>query len=376
MVRAALLGAVLLFVTGASYLHQRIPGAGKPVGVDALCPFGGIETLFSLLAGGPFLQRVAASSVVLLVGSLALALVLRRSFCGQLCPLGALQGLFGWMGSRVVRRRPRLPKGLDRPARLLKYAVLAVFAVWTWQAATLVMRPFDPWAAWAHITSAELFEEFGVGVAILGISLFGSLAYDRFFCKYLCPMGAFLALFSKVSFLRIRRDAQACIDCGRCDAACPMNVEVANVQTVTSSECISCSECVNACPAGGALEIRAPRSSWSLTPLAATGIVAATLVVTVIAGRVSGNFDFTMPSLAEAVERHQTRGTQFDPSLIKGYMSMAEIASATGIPEREFAQTFRVSDEDLRRPMKEISGTYGFSPHDVRDWVTSRLAGG
>ena len=105
--------------------------------------------------------------------------------------------------------------------------------VWTWQAAALVMRPYDPWAAYAHITSAELMTEFGIGVAILGISLAGSLVYERFFCKYLCPMGAFLGIFSKVSFSGIRRDADACINCSVCDKACPMNLDVSTADTVT-----------------------------------------------------------------------------------------------------------------------------------------------
>ena len=117
------------------------------------------------------------------------------------------------------------------------------------------MRPYDPWVAWAHLTSAELLTEFGIGLTVLIVSLVGSLVYERFFCKYLCPTGALLGLLAKVSFFRIKRDAGTCIDCGLCDRACPMNVEVATAAVVTSSECISCNECVNVCPVAGALEV-------------------------------------------------------------------------------------------------------------------------
>lgn len=51
VVRKALLAGVLAAMTGIAYAHQSIPGAGKPPGVDALCPFGGLETLFSLASG-------------------------------------------------------------------------------------------------------------------------------------------------------------------------------------------------------------------------------------------------------------------------------------------------------------------------------------
>ncbi len=225
--RWIVLGVVLVGMTAIVYSHQKARGGGRWAGVDFLCPFGGLETLYSLLAGDGFLRHTAASSVILLVGMLVMAVAYRRSFCGNLCPLGTLQGLFGAAGRRLLRRRLTVPRAVDRVARYLKYAVLVFFALWTWQAAELVLRPYDPWVAWAHLTSADLLTTYGIGFAVLVVSLAGSLVYERFFCKYLCPVGALLGLLSRVSFLNIRRDADACIDCGRCDKACMMNIEVA-----------------------------------------------------------------------------------------------------------------------------------------------------
>ncbi len=133
------------------------------------------------------------------------------------------------------------------------------------------MRPYDPWVACAHLTADDLLTTYLVGFVVLVVSLAGSLVYERFFCKYLCPAGALLGLLSRVSFLNIRRDAAACIDCGRCDKACMMNVEVATADVVTSSECISCNECVNVCPVPGALKVTAAARRRASPPLAATG---------------------------------------------------------------------------------------------------------
>lgn len=372
LLRRIFLGVALVFATGMAIAHQYSSVLGfKPVGVDGLCPFGGLETLYSLLAGGTLLQRVAVSSVVLLVGSVLLALVFRRSFCGQVCPLGALQGIFGWLRAKTIRKRFTVPPAVDRVARYLKYALLVFFGLWTWWAAELVMRPYDAWAAWAHITSPEVFTEFSIGLAVLGVSLAGSFFYDRFFCKYLCPMGAFLALFSKLSFLGIRRDAETCIDCGKCDKACPMNIEVSTATTVTASECISCNECVNACPAAGALEVKsspAARSSWQ--PLVTTVVVVGLFVGTIAIARAGGLMSFVMPTVSEAVE--QAGGT-FDTALIKGSTPMSEIIDATGIPAQGFMDAFGVSEADLSRPIKDIKDQYGFSPHDVRTWVAQQL---
>ena len=341
-IRWGVLGGVLIAITAIATAHQYVNGAGKPVPVDAVCPFGGIETLWSVISGAGFIDKTAASAVVLLVGMLAMALVMRRSFCGQICPLGTLQGLFGSIGGKFFRKRPEIPRPVDRVARFLKYGILAFFTVWTWQAASLVMRPYDPWVAYAHITSSELLTSLGAGLAVLGVSLAGSLVYERFFCKYLCPTGAVLGLLSKISIFGIKRDENVCTNCGACDKACPMNIEVSTSHIVDSSECISCNECVNVCPAAGALEIKLAGAA-KVKPALTTGVVVALIGVMIGTSTIAGVFAWTMPSLGQAIEQQReggavTAGKAFDTTLIKGYMSMKEVSKASGIAEEEFVQ--------------------------------------
>ena len=369
-VRLAVLAAFLLVATGLSIAHQYVSGFAKPVGVDALCPFGGLETLYSLLLGGTFVKNLAASSVVLLLGAIVASLVWRRSFCGQICPLGLLQEMFGSAGKRILGRPHRfvLPGWLDRPARLLKYVVLAVFLVWTWRVGELVMKPYDPWATWAHLTSAELLTDFGIGLAVLVVALVGSFFYERFFCKYLCPTGAFLGLFSKLSFLRIRRDPDACIDCSICDRACPVNISVSTADEVTSTECISCNSCVNACPAKGALEVTTPQGT-RISALKTTAIVVGLTLALIGAGTLTGNFDWTKVSLATQVERTG----EFNPELIKGMTTLAEIAEVTGVPVEVVAAQFGVPVGEANTALKELKTTYGFTMEDVRAWAESAV---
>jgi polyferredoxin len=374
-IRWIVLGVVLALMAAVLSAHQLFPETGKWVGVDALCPFGGLETLYSLLTGDGFIKRTAVSSVILLTGMLAMAVVYRRSFCGTICPLGTLQGIFGAAGRKLFKRRFAVPRFIDRPARYLKYVVLVVFAVWTWQAAELVLRPYDPWAAFAHLTSDELLATNAVGLGVLVVSLLGSFVYDRFFCKYLCPAGALLALISKFSILNIRRDAHACTSCGRCDTACMMNVEVSTCDAVTSAECISCNECVNACPVPGALKVTAPRRV-RVPAVASTAIVAAVIVAIVGLTTIGGSFEWQTPTLAEtaAAAGLSVEDGTFDTSLIKGKTSLAEIAEATGIPESAFTAEWGVTADELEQPMSAIKDAYGFTPEDVRAWVEARLA--
>ena len=377
IVRLAVLAASIFIITAIGLLHQY--SDIKIVGVDALCPFGGIETLWTLISSGVFVKQVAASSVILLGVVLVVAVLFRRSFCGYICPLGALQELFGKIGKAIwPRNRPEVPALIDKPARFLKYVALAVFAVWSWQAATLVIRPYDPWVAWMHLTSAEVIAEFSIGLAILGISLVGSIVYERFFCKYLCPTGALLGAISRFSLFKVRRNVDTCIDCRLCDKACPSNIKVSEVAVVESPECINCNECVNVCPVKDTLEVSTKASPSGkrtvLTALQMTVAVVAIVAALVGVATAVGTFSWTLPSLEQSAA---TNGGTVNADDIRGSMSFAEVAVATGLPAAEFMSRFGVSEADMALPMKDIAERYGFDVHtDVREFVSERLAAG
>jgi ferredoxin len=376
LVRWGVLSGVLLLVTVLGYLHQRM-GVGRPVGVDALCPFGGLETLASLVADGTLIRRVALSSVVLLGASVLTAVVFGRIFCGRICPLGFLQEVFGAVGRRLSGTKRALPAWLDRPARWLKYAVLAVVIAATWRTGTLVVRPYDPWVAYQHLTSSELLAEFGVGLVVLGVALGGSLVYERFFCRYACPMGAFLSLISRFSLFEVRRATETCIDCGACDRACPTGVSVSSVETVTSPECIACGECVTACPVANTLTVEAG-AHRRLGPLGWGAYSLGVFALLVGAATLTGSFDWTVPTLRQQMGRPaDSRGSSdqgFDASLIRGSTTLAEVVDATGIPAEVFTSVYGVPTSEQGQPLRVLKDRYGCTPGDVRAFVTAYLA--
>jgi len=375
LVRWGVLAAVLVGLTVLAALHQRV-GVGKPVGVDALCPFGGLETLGTLVTGGFLIKRIALSSVLLLGATVITALVFRRAFCGRICALGYLQELAGGLGRRLFGARRTLPEALDRPARLLKYIVLAVVLALSWTTASLVIRPYDPWAAYNHLASAELLTEFGIGFAVLLVSLAGSLVYDRFFCKYACPMGAFLGLISKASVFAVRRTPETCIDCGACDRACPVNLTVSTADAVTSAECIDCGECVAACPVKDTLAV-ATRAGHRLSPVWSAVLPVALFAALVAGATAAGAFAWTLPTLADTIE--QAPGSapgapRFDTSLIKGNTTLAEVADAGGIAPEVFTRVYGVPVSEQARPLKELKDLYGCTPGEIRAFVAAYAA--
>lgn len=117
------------------------------------------------------------------MAALVTAVIFRRAFCGRICPLGYLQERFGGLGKRPFGRRFTLPRSLDRPARYLKYGVFALILYFTWTVGDMVIRSYDPWVAYNHLTRAELFTENAIALGVLVIVLLGSLFFDRFYCK-------------------------------------------------------------------------------------------------------------------------------------------------------------------------------------------------
>gem|GEM_PF-5804153 len=79
-------------------------------------------------------------------------------------------------------------------------------------------------------------------------SITGSFRHHRrFWCRYLCPLGAIFGVFNKVSILKIRLDKSRCTGCKQCLSNCPANLKEPE-SIGTSSDCLLCGECINSCP--------------------------------------------------------------------------------------------------------------------------------
>ena len=95
-----------------------------------------------------------------------------------------------------------------------------------------------------------------MGIAVIAMVLVAlSVVTQNFWCRYLCPYGALMGIVSALSPTKIRRDAEACIDCGKCNKACPAHLPVDRLVQIRSVECTGCMECVAMCPAENALHL-------------------------------------------------------------------------------------------------------------------------
>ncbi|NCC85538.1 MAG: 4Fe-4S binding protein, partial [Clostridia bacterium] len=252
LLRYSLLAGLLIFLSYQFYAHAM--GDKLFPSVHGLCPFGGLESLLSFVTAGAMIKKIFSGTMVLFFVFLLLSLVFNRAFCGLICSFGAIQEFIGNLGRRVFRRRLLVPQSADRILRYGKYLVLILTVAMAWLTGTLWFAAFDPWTAYGHLISfEELLTSYWIGLIILILSIVGSFFYERFFCKYLCPLGALNAVIGRLSRFSVRRDPEACIDCSLCSRACPVNLDVEHANSIRSAECLSCGKCVAACPREGAL---------------------------------------------------------------------------------------------------------------------------
>lgn len=371
-IRWTILVAVWALITFVAVQHQRLGGGpqGAPP-VDALCPFGGLETLYQLVAGGEFLRRIFPSAIVLLIGTLLSALLLRRAFCGWICPLGAMQELFGAIGRRLKWRRRLTENAADRHGRLLKYLVLVLILAATWKTGELVFRPFDPWAAYAHLSAgwASVRDEFLVGFVVLVVTVLGSVLLERSWCRYLCPLGGFLGLVSRAGATCVAREESTCIHCGRCDRACPVDLKVQSVDVVRSPECLACGECTAVCPVPNTLSFRLARRRVS-------NLVVGVLAIVIFFGAVAtakglGVWQSRPSSLGEIVGTGEARS----PENIRGFMTLQQIADLFGLEADRLREAAGLPPGTaLDQPVKAIMAAAGREPEEIREVVKSLLA--
>lgn len=249
---------VVALITLMAIRHQVESTSGAP-SVDALCPFGALETMWTWVATGSFISKIHPSNIALGVGLLAAVLIAGNAFCGWICPFGAIQDALHWVKRKLHVPTVTVPPRVDRVLRYGRFVVLAVVLVASATTLKLWFADYDPYVtlfglSWVFEPDlAAMWPALAILVAVLGISML----VERAFCRYLCPLGGVLSVLSHLSILRIRRSAAACTDCNLCNTPCPVGIDVATANPTVSADCIGCLECVATCPTGGALEVTA-----------------------------------------------------------------------------------------------------------------------
>ncbi len=246
------------FILYSSVLHATAADEATTASIEALCPFGGLETLWKVISsGGQFISKTHLSNIVIGLGLLVGVFVAGGAFCGWVCPFGAVQDLINWIRSKLHIKEIQISTKHDRFLRYGRYLILGMVVYQTISTVKLWFADWDPYRTlfglgWLfEFNLAESWFAYAVVIVILVASLF----VERAWCRYACPLGGAISLLGNFSLLRIRRSDASCKGCSVCQTPCPVKLPVATADTI-SSNCIGCLACVQACPRPGALELK------------------------------------------------------------------------------------------------------------------------
>ena len=227
--------------------------------------------------------------IMLVVGA-----ILGRFMCGWVCPVGFLQDVITSVKGRVdaVERRAHVywirlkyvlvviaflisgslglavyyGSGSDYKASLGPFAD-GLFVAISPDGTLFGTLPTIFAGSWSYlsaspsagINAADISKWLGqisaltwLNIVILIGFVYAAWRIPRFWCRYICPVGAIMAVTQKNSMLGMHRDPVKCSNCKECETACPMQIPILDLdwKKFNDSECILCMACIDACPAG------------------------------------------------------------------------------------------------------------------------------
>lgn len=236
--------------------------SSRPPGAEAFLPISSLMSLFLLVKTG-VIHPVHPAGLFIFVAILSVSFIFGKSFCSWICPIGFLSEMIGDFGEKVqkklFKRKLVLPKFLDYPFRSLKYLVLLFFVYAIIGMSTLALQAFldAPYNVMSDVKMYEFFAKISqFSLIVIALLFILSIVIRNFWCRYLCPYGALLGIFSLLSFNKIKRSTETCTDCKACTVVCPSNIKVHKSKTVISDECVSCLQCIDACPVPNTLDLK------------------------------------------------------------------------------------------------------------------------
>jgi polyferredoxin len=235
------LGLVTAFLVLAFVSFFRKSVALKYVTLVAAVAFLGVSksllisivNVFALLGGNLPIFRPNLAWYLLAVVTVVSTILWGRVYCGRICAFGALTQLV----DAVVpdRWKWNVPRALEKRAAWIKYGILGGALAYFLATKDPLIYPYiEPfWMFGLHLRTPVL-------LAMLGSLLIASIFVRNLYCRFLCPLGAFLGVLSNLTVFRIKRWSE-CNTCKICQKACEWGA--IEGPKILKSECVRCDDC-------------------------------------------------------------------------------------------------------------------------------------
>ncbi len=222
--------------------------------LDPLAAVGTILTTHTLYKG-----------LLWALATVLLTIIFGRFFCGWVCPFGSVHNFVGFLANRKKKTAERIRLNKYRKAQCIKYLVLAFFlfmAAFPSLAASLQTGLLDPIPLVTRSfnlvlvpiidkgfnfvsVSERFYEQAWLIFVIFTAAVLLNLVIPRFYCRFVCPLGALFGILGRFAIWRIGKNTSECIDCKLCEKSCEGGCEPAG--NIRIAECVLCFNCREDC---------------------------------------------------------------------------------------------------------------------------------
>jgi polyferredoxin len=191
-----------------------------------------IVNVFGLLTWNLPIIQYSLGWYFFAIFSIATTILFGRLYCGRVCAFGAMTQLM----DRVLpsRLRVTVPRRLERRASFVKFGILGAVVIYF-----LVTRDIMIYRYVEPFWMFTFQETTGLWIA-LGVLLLATVFVRNLYCRFLCPVGAFLGLLSHLTVFRIKRWSE-CNTCRICEKTCEWGA--IRGPKIIATECVRCDDC-------------------------------------------------------------------------------------------------------------------------------------
>ena len=252
---------------------------------------GTIHLYLGWMAKLQLLPAILSLNVGVVVFFLLVTLLVGRTYCSVICPMGVMQDCFSWLGGKFIKKRFHYTKAHN----VLRYIVLGVFVLLMVFGLGSIAALIAPYSAYGRVAteifqpayrginnifayfaeragsyafySVDVWVKSGVtlAVAIVTFVLIGVLSFrwGRLWCNTICPVGSLLGLVSRFAIFRPVIDTDKCVGCRKCVRNCKAQCIDGDNHTIDTSRCVVCMDCLSECKEGAIKIQRCHKSACS-----------------------------------------------------------------------------------------------------------------
>lgn len=215
--------------------------------------FSGVKYIFTKLGAQQPIEMT--SFVVVLIVLCVYTFVFGRFFCGFACAFGALgdavHAVYVKFCKKIKKKPVQISENIAKRLTSLKYLVLVVIVLLCYTGLYSKTQGYSPWDVFSMLHAGNFkLQKYTVGIVLFVLILIGMCIQERFFCRFLCPMGAIFAMLPVLPIFALHRDRENCIPgCRACTRKCPSGLALPEDGSMElMGDCFQCQKCIDTCP--------------------------------------------------------------------------------------------------------------------------------